>query len=80
MVPLPQGVKLEKPKSFTGVIDTDAVNAFIFQVEKYFALINMVDANQYARFALMLLTNNAAICLQSQNLDWDLVVWEDLKN
>ena len=33
MVPLPQGVKLEKLKSFTGVIDTDAVNAFIFQVE-----------------------------------------------
>ena len=33
MVSLPQGVKLEKPKSFTGVINTDAVNAFIFQVE-----------------------------------------------
>ena len=33
MVPLPHKVKLEKPQSFTGVIDTDAVNAFIFQVE-----------------------------------------------
>ena len=33
MVSLPQGVKLEKPKAFTGVIDTDAVNAFIFQAE-----------------------------------------------
>ena len=33
MVSLPQGVQLEKPKSFTSVIDTDAENAFIFQVE-----------------------------------------------
>ena len=33
MVSLPQGVKLEKPKAFTGVIDTDIVNAFIFEVE-----------------------------------------------
>ena len=33
MVSLPQGVQLEKPKSFIGVIDTDAVNAFTFQVE-----------------------------------------------
>ena len=30
IVPLPQGVELEKPKSFTGVIDTDLVNANIF--------------------------------------------------
>ena len=45
MIPLPQGVKLEKPKSFTGVIDTDAVNAFILQVEQYFAPTNIVDAN-----------------------------------
>ena len=30
MLPLPQG---EKTQSFTGVIDTDTVNAFIFQVE-----------------------------------------------
>ena len=29
MVSLPQGVKLKKPKSFTGVIDMDAINAFI---------------------------------------------------
>ena len=28
-----QVVKLEKPKSFAGVINTDAVNVFIFQVE-----------------------------------------------
>ena len=33
IVPLPQGVKLEKLKPFTGVMDTDTVNAFIFQVE-----------------------------------------------
>ena len=33
MVPLPQGVKLEKPKSFTCVIDTHAMNAFTFQVD-----------------------------------------------
>ena len=33
MVPLPQEVELEKPKSFAGVIDTDIVNAFIFEVE-----------------------------------------------
>ena len=32
MLPLLQGVKLEKPESFTGMIDIDAVNAFIFQV------------------------------------------------
>ena len=32
MVSLLQGVKLEKPQSFTGVIDTDTVNTFIFQV------------------------------------------------
>ena len=31
MVSLPKGLKFEKPKYFTGVIDTDAVNAFIFQ-------------------------------------------------
>ena len=43
MVPLPQEVKLEKPKSFTGVIDTDTVNVFIFQFEYYFSLTNMVD-------------------------------------
>ena len=43
MVSLPQGVQLEKPKSFTGVIDTDAVNAFISQIEYYFALTNIVD-------------------------------------
>ena len=30
MVSLLQVVKLEKPKSFTGMIDTDAVNAFFF--------------------------------------------------
>ena len=45
MVSLPQGVKLEKPKNFTGVIDTDAVNVFIFQLEQYFSPTNMVDAN-----------------------------------
>ena len=32
MVSLLKGVKLEKLKSFTGVIDTDAVNAFIFYI------------------------------------------------
>ena len=79
MVSLPKGVKLEKPKSFTGVIDTDIVNVFIFQVEQYFALIIMLDANKRARFASMPLTDNAAIWLQSQNLDWDLIIWEDLK-
>ena len=30
---LPQGVKLEKPKSITGVIDTDTLSAFTFQAE-----------------------------------------------
>ena len=30
MVSLPQGVKLEKPQLFTGVIDTDAVNVIFF--------------------------------------------------
>ena len=45
MVPLLQGVKFEKPKSFTGVIDTDAVNAFIFPVEQYFTLTNIINAN-----------------------------------
>ena len=30
MISLPQGEKLEKLKSFIGVIDIDAVNAFIF--------------------------------------------------
>ena len=45
MVSLPQGVKSEKPKCFTGVIDTDVVSAFIFQVEQYFTLINKADAN-----------------------------------
>ena len=44
MVSLSQGV-LEKPKSFTDVIDTDTVNAFIFQLEQYFAPSNMVDTN-----------------------------------
>ena len=33
IISLPKGVKLEKPKPFTGVIDVDAANAFIFQVE-----------------------------------------------
>ena len=33
MVSLPQEVKLQKPKFFTGMIDTDAINAFILQVE-----------------------------------------------
>ena len=28
MVSLPQGVKLEKPESFIGEIDTNAVNVF----------------------------------------------------
>ena len=45
IVSQPQGVKLAKPKSFTGMIDTDAINAFIFQVEQYFSLTNIVDAN-----------------------------------
>ena len=48
-----------------GVIDTDIVNAFIFQLEYYFALTNMLDENLYTRFASMLLTNNAAFWLQS---------------
>ena len=42
MVTLPQGVELEKPKSFTDRIVTDIVNAFIFQAEQYFALTIMV--------------------------------------
>ena len=79
IVSLLQRVKLEKSKSFTGVIKTDTVSVFIFQVEQYFALTNMVDANLQDGFASMLLTNNAAVWLQSQNLDWDLVDWEDLK-
>ena len=33
IVPVPQGIKLETSKYFTGVIDTDAGNAFIFQME-----------------------------------------------
>ena len=33
VVPMPQGVKLEKPKSFTGFIDTDVLNIYFFQVE-----------------------------------------------
>ena len=33
IVPLPHGIKLEKLKSFTGMINTDTINAFIFQVE-----------------------------------------------
>ena len=33
MVSLPKGVRLEKKRSFTGVVDMDTVNAFIFQVE-----------------------------------------------
>ena len=79
MVSLLWGVKLETPRSFTGVINIDTVNAFIFQVEQYLALTNMVDKNYCSRFASMLLTNNAAVWLQSWNLDWELIVWEDLK-
>ena len=45
MVSLPQGVKQEKPKSITGVIDTDTVSAFTFQAEQFFALANLVDTN-----------------------------------
>ena len=30
IVPLPQGIKLEKPKTLIGVIDTDAVNVVFF--------------------------------------------------
>ena len=45
MVPLPQGTKLEKPRFFIGITDTDTVKAFVFQVEQYFALTNMVDAH-----------------------------------
>ena len=56
------------------MIDTNTVNIFFFQVKYYFALANMVDANYHARFVSMLITDNAAIWLQSWNLDWDLVV------
>ena len=45
MVFLPQGKKIEKLKSLTGMISADAVNALIFQVEQYFALTNMIDSN-----------------------------------
>ena len=40
---LKQGVKLEKPKSFIGLIDTDEVNAIFSKWNIFFT--NMVDAN-----------------------------------
>ena len=45
MVSLPHRVELEKPKAFTVTIDTDAVNTIFSQVEQYFALTSMIDAN-----------------------------------
>ena len=65
MVSLLQGVKLEKPRSFTGVIDMDAKSAFIFHIKYYFALTNILDAKLHARFASILLTNSTAVWLQS---------------
>ena len=42
---LPSSVKLERPKVFNGQIDSEAVDAFIFQLEQYFALTGLTDEN-----------------------------------
>ena len=33
---LPAGIKLDRPKGFSGAMDGDTVRAFLFSVERYF--------------------------------------------
>ena len=77
---LPTGVKLDKPKGFNGVMDGDVVRAFVFQVERYFALVGLSDGNQQAQFLSMLLLDHAALWLQHQEYDWTTVEYTTIKN
>ena len=43
---LPGAVKIPLPERFSGQMDYDRVNAFIFSVEQYCALVGLVDGVQ----------------------------------
>ena len=42
---LPAGIKIDRPKGFSGPRDGNTVRAFLFSVERYFQLVGMVGAN-----------------------------------
>ena len=46
-------------------MDADSVEAWIFQVENYFALAGVVDENVKAHYASVLLIKSATICLHN---------------
>ena len=51
-------------------MDLEILEAWLFQVENYFALMGMVDNNVKARFSVMLLDKSAAIWLRNKNYNF----------
>ena len=54
----------------------EIVESWVFQVENYFHLCNVDDANKQARFATLLLTKSAAIWLHNAAYNMDYLTWD----
>ena len=75
----PFSIRLEQPTKFGGEMDLEILDAWLFQVENYFALSKVTEENTKARFATMLLEKSAAIWLRNKNYDLTKLHWTNLK-
>ena len=60
-------------------MDSEVVDAWVFQVENYFALAGIVDENVKARYASTLLVKSAAIWLRSRQYNMSTLSWTNMK-
>ena len=72
-------LKLDNPPHFEGQHDMEIVESWVYQLENYFALTNVVDTNIQARYATLLLTKSAAIWLKTKEYDLTTLTWPILK-
>ena len=60
-------------------MDYEAIEAWLFMVENYFAVVGLTDKIKQSRFASTLLTNNAALWQYSSHLNLNITKFPTLK-
>ena len=60
-------------------MDYEIVEAWLWNMENYFALTGLTDINQQARFASTLLAKSAAVWMRNQNYNLTTLTFPTLK-
>ena len=71
-------IRLPMPNKFRGERDGDTVRNFTQQLQNWFDLVQLTNANQQARFAHTLLDGPALDWFEAQNFDMSQLHWPTL--